>query len=239
MPKSVVCFGAALFIAMGGCVSLDEGLPTVASNPFSGAQPEPPTQTTVSHAPASDEVSKRVAVIGQKIVALNPEIGMRPRFITIGSPQLEIMHIGTNDLYITEGLANRCVTEGQLAAVLCQELGKMVTQREILAAPTTRLGHREPPPEMPVGRDAGGTFGPPDGTRRIELMQFEKERQRVTDFVAPPDADVLARRFLEKAGFPLTDQTAVAPLLREAEKNGAIYRQLQTGQPTASVGRPN
>jgi hypothetical protein len=221
---------------MAGCVSLDDdGLPTVASNPFNTTPQAPVTETSVNHAPASDEVSKRVAIMGQKIVAVNPEIGMRPRFITIGSPQLEIMHIGTNDLYITEGLANRCTTEGQLAAVLCQELGKMVTQREILSTPATRLGRREPPPDMPVGRDSGGAFGSPDGTRRIELMQFEKERPRSTDPIPPPDPEVLARGYLEKAGFPLTDLSAVAPLLREAEKNGTLYRQLQSSRSAMSA----
>ena len=239
MPKRVNQLGAVLLIAMGGCVTTDGGLPAVAFNPFNTAQQEPATEATVNHAPASEEVSKHVAVVGQKIVAMNPEIGMRPRFSTIGSPQLEIMHIGTNDMYITEGLANRCATEGQLAAVLCQELGKMVTQREILTNPTTRTGHREPPPEMPVGRDAGGTFGSPDGTRRIELMQFEKERHRPADPIPPPDPEVLARTYLEKTGFPLADLNAVAPLLREAEKHGAIFRQLQVNPPAESPPKPS
>jgi hypothetical protein len=232
MAKRVGRLGLALLVAVGGCVSLgDEGLPSVPANTLGKPPEQTRVETAVNHAPASEEVSRRVAVVGQKIVAMNPEIGMRPRFITVGSPQLEVMHIGANDLFITEGLANRCTTEGQLAAVLCQELGKMVTQREVLASPTTRRGQRQPPPEMPVGRDAGGTFGPPDGTRRIELMQFEKERQRPTDPLPPPDPDVLARTYLEKAGFALTDLSEVAPVLREAGKNGALYRQLQAAPP--------
>jgi hypothetical protein len=232
MAKRVAWLGLALLVAVGGCVSLgDEGLASVPANTLAKPPEQTRTETSVNHAPASEEVSRRVAVVGQKIVAMNPEIGMRPRFITVGSPQLEVMHIGTNDLFITEGLANRCTTEGQLAAVLCQELGKMVAQREILASPATRTGRRQPPPEMPVGRDAGGTFGPPDGTRRIELMQFEKERQRPTDALPPPDPDVLARTYLEKAGFALTDLNAVAPALREADKNGALYRQMQAAPP--------
>ena len=218
--------GAVVLIVIGGCVSLGDDLPMVASNPFN-TTPQPVTETTVNHEPASEAVGKRVAIVGQKLVASNPEMNLRPRFITIGSAQPELLHLGANDLYITEGLANRCATDGQLAAVLSQELGKMVTQREILTTPATRQVHRTAPPEMPVGRDAGGAFGSPDGTRLVELARFEKDRQRDTDPLPAPNPEILARGYLEKAGYTLADLDAVAGLLREAEQNGTFYRQLQ------------
>jgi hypothetical protein len=243
MAKRVGRLSALVLIGFSGCVSLDgalaslnDAVPTVASNPFN-TTPQSFTETTVNHAPASDEVSKRVAVAGQKIVAMNSGIGS-PRFLTIGSPDLEIMHLGANDLYITEGLANRCTTEGQLAAVLCLELGKMVAQREILTTPGTRQGQHEPPPEVRVGGDSGGAFGSPDMTRFVELAEYEKKHPQRNDPVPPPpDPDILGRGYLEKAGYKLTDLDAVAPLLREAEANGKLYRQLQSSQPAALPGR--
>src|ERR1700722_9702497 len=99
--------GAVCLVVLGGCMGAGaDGLPQVASNPFG----QPGQQTTFNEnslagqPPAPDEIAKRVAVVGQQIVALNPEIALSPHFITAGVQQPEIMHVGTNDLYITEGL---------------------------------------------------------------------------------------------------------------------------------------
>ena len=53
----------------------------------------------------------------------------------VGSPGVSIYHNGSTELYITEGLVNRCPPEGRdgkymgkLAAVLTFELSKMVVE---------------------------------------------------------------------------------------------------------------
>jgi hypothetical protein len=102
----------------------------------SPAQATPPTR--VSYAPASGDTCLRVDNIGQKILAANKEAGLHPFFGTIGSPTPEVFHRGPNELYITEGLVKQCQSESQLAAILCNELGKMVSEREVLAGPQIR-----------------------------------------------------------------------------------------------------
>jgi hypothetical protein len=233
MTKHIGRVGALLLVVVGGCVSLgDDAVPMVSNNTFN-TTPTPPVDTVVSHAPASDEVVKRVGDMGLKILARNPDIAMRPNFVTVGSDQPEIMHVGTSDIYVTEGLAKRCETDGQLAAVLCQEVAKMVVQREILTTPAARSTWHRPPPESPVGRDAG------DMTRYVELAQYEKTHQRDSDPTPPPpNPDILARGYLEKTGYQLSDLDAAAPLLRQAEANGAIYRKIQAAQVTMPQSAP-
>jgi hypothetical protein len=227
MTKCVGRVGAAFLVAIGGCVTLgDDALPAVSSNPFNtGAQPFSETTTAASQHPAADAAMKRVAVMGQRIVAMNPDITLRPRFIAIGVPEPEVFHVGAADLYVTEGLVTRCTTDGQLAAVLCQELGKMVTEREILTTPAVRSNHREPPPELPVGRDSGGLWGGGDPTRYVEMAQHERQRPRKDD-VPPPDPQILARGYIQKTGYTLDDLDAAAPLLREAEAKGTYYKKM-------------
>jgi hypothetical protein len=143
-----------------------------------------------------------------------------------------VFHRGTDALFITDGLSKKCTTEGQLAAVLAYELGRMVAEREALATPDTRQPERPPPMESRVGGDAGGPFGPPDGTRLAELARHEKEHpRRKAAPPPPPDPLVLARGYLERAGYTAKDLEEVAPLLREARKNVDLERQLINGTP--------
>ena len=48
------------------------------------------------------------------------------------------------DVVITEGLVRQCTSDGQLAAVLCTELGRLVSEREALAPPSVRKPERLP-----------------------------------------------------------------------------------------------
>ena len=81
----------ALVLVVTGCVSDEQKLTTVSSNPFSG-----PTRTQsawVKQAPpATQKVSLRVSEMGQKIMAANPRFGRKVAFLTLGVPQLEVFH---------------------------------------------------------------------------------------------------------------------------------------------------
>ena len=192
---------------------------TLVTNPF-GQTPEV-QQYHASYSPAAKDTALRVDCVGQQIVKANPQLTLRPMFLTIGSPQPEVFHRGTTEIYVTEGLANKCVTEGQLAAVLCSELAKMAVDREVLALPETRQPERSPPPDVPVGNDNNTLYGAADGTRRVELAKFERDRIPRDVTIPPPSPDILARGCLQKAGFTLEDLDAAASLLRESEANGA------------------
>ncbi len=222
----------ALMLVVAGCVSDGQKLTTVSSNPFSG-----PTRTQSAWMkqapPATQKVSLHVNEIGQKIAAANPRFDRKVAFITLGVPQLEIFHRvqgGNGAIYITEGLVNECKTDSQLAAVLSQEMGKMMSEEIAKSRPRRDLP--EPPPLMSprVGNDIGGTFGSADGTDQMILARYEKDRQRARQAIlAPPPPEELARIYLQNAGFNVNDLAAVAPLLRKAEKNDNL-EQLMTGK---------
>src|SRR5262245_4631437 len=122
----------ALIWIVAGCVSDEQKLTTVSPNPFSG-----PTRTQSAWMkqapPATQKVALHVSEIGQKVTAANPQIGRKVAFLTLGVSQPEIFHRVRGDngeIYITEGLVNECKSDGELAAVLSQELGKMVSRSE-------------------------------------------------------------------------------------------------------------
>jgi hypothetical protein len=192
-----------------------------------------PVMTQTSQAPqaaATKEVALRVATLGQKIVADNPQIGLRPVFNCIGVPQPTVFHRLNKDqceIFISEGLVKQCQTDGQLAAVLCQELGKVGSERTALATAALRLPERDPPMDLHIGSEIGGSFGPSDGTNRAELARLDDMRKKRSLPPSPPPApEVLARAYLTRAGFAADDLQAVAPLLRAAEGNTAFEKQM-------------
>jgi hypothetical protein len=213
-----------------GCIWDEPKTPTVANNPF-GAVFRTDEASHLAKQAASIATAARVDTIGRKILVANPQIGLQPMFRTIGAPQPDAFHKGTTEVDVTEGLAQQCKTDGQLAAILCQELGKMVVEREALATPETRQPDPLPPLDVPVGHE-GGSFGPPDQLHRAELAKFEAAHpRRVKPPPALPDPQALARAYLVKSGFPAADMEAAAGILRSAETNQTLARQI-TAVPT-------
>ncbi len=209
-----------------GCLGEDTTLPLVppGTPPLqTQAQSSPPA---VPRAPASEEAAMRINLVGQKLLAANEQVGLRPIFHTIGLPQAEVFHRGQSEIFITEGLSRQCVSEGQLAAVLALELGKMVSEREALAAPQTRVRQPMEPQFSPVGNDSRGVFGSPDGTRLAELGEYEKQRVRPGQALPPPDPNNLARIYLQKAGYNAQDLESATPLLKAAQNNVSVEKQL-------------
>jgi hypothetical protein len=181
--------------------------------------------------PATQEAATRAAEMSQRILAANPQVGMRPLTLTIGGDQPEIFHRGTGQIIVTEGLVKLCTTDRFLAAVLCLEMGKMVSEREAVASVRSREPELEPPPEIHIGNDTTGTFGPADGSRMYELARYEKGRRRPGSPPPPPDPQALARSFLTKTGFHENDLDAVMPILRKAEANFQLERQMTANPP--------
>jgi len=175
-----------------------------------------------------------VDAVGRQVLTANPQLGMRPLFRTIGAPQAEVFHRGTTEIDVTEGLVKQCGTDGQLAAVLCTELGKMVAEREALAGARARTPEREPPMDVRIGNDYAGPAGSPDQTHLAELGKYDRERRRaVAPPPPPPDPQSLANTYLTKAGFPATDLDAVAPLLKLAAEHSTFEKQMTNAPPPA------
>lgn len=220
-----------LLLAAAGCKN-EQQTTMVSANPFEGTTAVVP-RPKVDLSPASVEAAQRVDMLGRKLIAANPQAGVgRPMFRTIGAPQPEIFHRGTQEVDITEGLVRQCTTDGQLAAILCMELGKMVAEREVKAGPALRQPERRPPIDVPVGNDSGGSFGAPDGTRLAELGMYEKTQRSSGGTraasevpVPPPDPDVLAKSYLKKAEFPETELDNAGPLLAAAAQNSTFEKQ--------------
>jgi hypothetical protein len=150
-------------------------------------------------------------------------------FRTIGAPQPEVFHRGTSDVYLTEGLVLQCQTDGQLAAVLCAELAKMVAEREAAAPTGVRQPDKLPPIDVPVSAD--GFAGAPDQTRLRELADYEKRKQQSRqEKLPPPDPQALAkdylRTYLLRAGYAPRDIDAAAPLLQAAAANYVFEKQM-------------
>ncbi|GIW78980.1 MAG: hypothetical protein KatS3mg105_0787 [Gemmatales bacterium] len=216
--------------ACGGCFLWEEPkTQVVPTAPFAAPPPDRVSHVTVS--PASMQTAARVDWLGRKIIAANPGIGLKPVISAIGDPRPAILHhvdqVGTSRLIVTEGLIQRCRNEGELAAVLCSELARMVAEREALASLDSRDPERRPPIRVPVGTDAGGTFGSPDGTQLAELAKYAPKRRANAAPPLPPDPEELAREYLQKAGYRAADYDAVVPLLDEARKNLVWEKQLK------------
>jgi hypothetical protein len=222
--------GFLLLVLAGGCPLTESSLPLVPDGPLV----TPITAETLKafHAPATEAVGLRVHQIGQHVLASNADLPVRPAFRAVGTPQPELFHTDTSAVYVSEGLVNRCANDAQVAALLSVELGRMMSQREALAALKARRPDRDPPAGMPVGGDSGGVFGSADAVRLAELAKYDDSRRAVTSPPPPPpDPQALGRMYFTKAGYKAAELDAVAPLLREVEKNGTLEKQINGGTP--------
>jgi predicted Zn-dependent protease len=202
-----------------GCVPGPNNNMIVPTNPFGdGRKVETPTPHEASK--VTEQSAINVVRVGQKILAANPGLKLQPQFILVGRPDEEIFH-REKDILITEGLAQKCQSEAQLAAVLCHELGKMVSEREGVERFRLRADDRSPPVDVPVGNDYHGVLGAADNTHQIELARYEQERKNRRS--KPED---LARAYLIKAGYKASDLTDVGPLLRAADRNASVEKQM-------------
>jgi hypothetical protein len=178
--------------------------------------------------------AQQVISVSQKIVEANKQIGMYPAFLTIGAPQPEIFHQGGHlrsyQVLITEGMVKGCKSEAELAAVLCLELGRIVSEREASAPLGTRTGEPWVPPAEQTGHDHGSPYGGPDGTRLMEAARYAGKRDNKKP-LPPPAPEALAKQYLVKAGYPESALVDVAPLLREAENNETFALQMTKQAP--------
>ncbi len=225
---------------VGGCVPLDVfktsdtgDMPVVNVGAF-GTPPAGQTVSVSASAPpgGNAELALHLDCIGRKVNAANRDTGLEPKFATIGTETPEIFHQGTLVVYVTEGLIKQCKTEGEIAALLCLELGKMASEREATANFKARQTEGRPPMEVPIGN--AGQFTAMDGIHQVEMAKYEQQRPRR---VAPPEPQALARIYLEKAGYAKTELDNVTPLLRTAERNYVVEKQFKgAAGPSWSVG---
>jgi hypothetical protein len=233
MTTRFVPVTVALSLLLSGCVSDEKKLTTVSSSPF--GQPVRTQAASMKEAPAATQkVAMRVNEVGHKVLAANPRAYQQVAFLTLGVPQLEMFHRVQKDssaVYITEGLVNQCKTDNELAALLCQELGKMAAAQAAQGKPDRKLPEAPPLMAPRVGNDIGSPYGSADRTDMMVLAHMEKERQQARQpLVPPPPPETLARTYLQNAGYSAKDLDSVTPLLRQAEQNDTFEQQM-TGKP--------
>jgi hypothetical protein len=205
----------------------------VPAEPF--AQARAPI-TRVSYAPATQDTQERVELVRGKLCAdkptaprsyflelvqgkeivENPGTGVRPYVTAIGSADPEIFHTGYNQIFITEGLVRQCQTDGQLAAVLANELGKIVSEREAAVSDQARNPERPPPIYVPIGVPGGGRDADP--TFYAQMAMQEKLYPKQTKKLPPPNPQMVARGILERAGYQRTELDGALPILQNAER---------------------
>ncbi len=200
---------------LAGCAGYDVWPTPAAPAPLSASGSAPVSAIQqASHVSAHNaDLVHRVQDVGRKVANANPALGFRPVFRVTGETGPVLSHKGEQELIISEGLVQRCQTEGQLAALLCFELGKMSAERQARIQQLASASQREPPPEVRIGPD-GGSFGDADQIRKAELVKLGLERRRAAETPPqPPDPRDLARQYLTRAGYAERELDAIEPFV--------------------------
>jgi hypothetical protein len=177
---------------------------------------------------ASVKAATRLDAIGAQIVAANKaDIGVKPLFFAVGIEKPMVFHRGTSEIVVSEGLMAKCQTDAELAAVISNELAKMIVERD--GKSPRRNADMEAPPAPRVTGDALGFGSDPDMTRRAEEAIYTRRQPaprlmgrngpRETSKDDKPDAGNLAKNYLTKAGHPPEELGKLASLIKQAETN--------------------
>jgi predicted Zn-dependent protease len=227
------CLVALLF---AGCTSFDppEKTAQVSSQFFDS--PAPGRVARSAPPVADDSTCLRVDYVGRKVLAANPQIGMKPAFATIQSKDAELFHIDQRMIYITDGLVKQLPSEADLAAALSYELARMVAEREARIKQDQKQLEPRPPIGVPIGDLTGNTGRglTNDIASQAELARYDQARKASRQPVARPNPDNLSRDYLEKAGFTRTDFDHIQAALQAAARNTALERQVKGFAPTSS-----
>ncbi len=222
---------SAVLLSGVGCVGFLEPEKTAqVSNQFFESAPQAVAKSPV---PAAEEsICVRVDFVGRKVVAANPQIGMRPLFATIQSPSPEIFHVDQRVVYITDGLVKQLPSEADLASALSFELARMVAERESRVRQDLKFNAARPPIQLPIG--GTGPLAATDMVSTFEMAKYDKARRDLQQTPAKLNPETLARNYLEQAGFLRTDIDRVQPQLQAAEKNSSLERQTK-GMPAPNA----
>lgn len=196
-------------LSAGGCVSLD-GL--TGGNALNGVPIQTPDPSKISL--KSLQAAERVQTLGQRIIEQNTFTGLAPLFHHVAKPEPMIFHRGPDELFISDGVINRCETEEQLAAVLCTELGRMMAEKRTAKVYGVELmSVHEVAAENALGE--GKIASAP-----------EPETPPEPKPAAKPDPDRLARDLMRGAGFDPAALEQTKTLLKGAQRGDAFGKQV-------------
>ncbi len=222
-------FFITILTSLQGCLGL--GLNDAWNIPASAREngvlpenlPNAPPQMKASSVTSGEAI--RVAKIGQEILAKNPGLGIHPIFQITGEQQMVLSHRAAKVVVISEQVSSKC-TDGELAALLSDELGRMVAEQESMSTRIKPTSSSQAPLGGGIDRD-GGAFGPADGTRLAEAAMSARRNRGVE---AAPDLSYglktndsvrLGEEILRRSGFLPDDPAKVRELRRQSGK-GAV-----------------
>ena len=176
--------------------------------------------------PASSEVAERVSFVGSDLLAATPLGIPEIEFFTVTSSEPELFHREASAVFVSEGLADRCRTDDELAAVLAHEVGRLTAEFRRAA----RKQVQDPIPAVASAPKLDGSTDY-DPSRDIYLAQFERSRQAPADKKDWPTVDPreIAAELLRNAGRDPKLLAEVAPLVKVADGNSAAGRHLGGG----------
>jgi hypothetical protein len=218
-----------IVILLGGCVPWqtvpeEPATQQVSSMPFAGPG-RPATSLSVNYVPAAKETADRVQMVRDKLIGQFEACGLRPSVNAVAAADPEIFHISLNRIFITEGLVKQCPTDGLLAAVLANEIGRMVAEREAAVSDEVRQPEHMPPIGLPIG--SNGNSRDRDPINYIELAKYEKTYPKQTKKPPLPNPQLVARELLEHRGFQATDLDAALPILENAARFQTLENQFK------------
>lgn len=166
---------------------------------------------------ASVEHARRVDDLTKRILDQNTFTGLEPIVRVIGVPEAVLFHRGP-ELFISEGLVKKCKTEPELAAVLCTELGKMMSQKRAAIA----VG-RNPDP-IPAIALPGGSADT-GLVRDAELAMLKRREDEKRAFEQSGEVQ-LAKDLLKRAGFDPAEFDRVQGMVKQSERGESIRKQM-------------
>jgi hypothetical protein len=217
------------------CVDFEmPGQRTEQVTPFFDGTQTPVRAAKVNMPGADESICIRVDAVGRKVIAANPQIGMQPHFAAFGSPTPEMFHVDRKVVCVTDGLVKKLTSEADLAAALSYELGRMVAEREARVKQDLKTAPVRPPMQMQVGN--AGQMNEQDMSAAVEMARYDQAVQdaKKAALIKRPDPELLARDYLEKAGFQRTDYDRIQPVLAEAAKNASLERQVRGVTPSGN-----
>jgi hypothetical protein len=170
---------------------------------------------------AQQATAQRVETLGRQVITQNTFTGIEPVFHFVGVKEPMLFHRGTEELFISDGLVKKCKTDDDLAAVLCSELGRMMSEKRsgVAVGRDSDPLLRGPGGKLDVGEDVAGAVatGTESATRPIGKQETDPAK--------------LAEELMRGSGFDPAALERIESLLKETERHDKIRKQLTESAP--------
>lgn len=180
-----------------------------------GVMPPPGVAVAPQTAIPSTPEQARVQATASRIYSANRWLTTRPRWVTSEGEGPGVVTQSDNTVVINGNLV-RSASDGQLAAIMCMQLGDMMTDENKLRRNSARQGREaSPPPDYYQQRD--GMSSTQAALEIDEQAKFRNDpryaRSRETN-IPTYDSPTCARQALVNAGFSELELESAMPLIQ-------------------------